>query len=334
MKGLRVKIISTLIAVLCIAPIIKAEDAVMAVYQSQGSELATHVRLSDKKWALLFDYADSLNYTFIRVQRVAPPPPDIAAYSSKVTLGKTTNGQETILESKIVDHQNKEFSLSLTVDSYKAVLRAGDGTKVNFNNLKPQLPATSKVAIRTDKPLGNTTVYCSIKQYAEPKFGRFTSLDDLDRYLSQSTDALEGKYTFFDNDIHDGNLVRIANSYILALVKADREDATAYDLLYLGVNADGYKDPTVRATYYQWQPLEVKATLKPTPFDNDFNLTWLDWNREPITDRASAHALFPDLKPGYHPVFMVITFPLLQATLRFVRLSETKPKRKLNLSDN
>ncbi len=125
---------------------------------------------------------------------------------------------------------------------------------------------------------------------------RFETVEDIDAYLSESSDAVERKWCYLDRDT-DQRVLNLGGDYKLATIK--RQDG-AYDLVYIeGARVNGVN----------WKPMMIKGRLKPTPFVNHFDLVWYDaYGREVDTD-TSADIIDTSI--------LKLNFPLQGGVVRF-----------------
>lgn len=124
----------------------------------------------------------------------------------------------------------------------------------------------------------------------------------LQSYLARSRDAREGIWRMFDRSF-DEDLLRMGGSYTLAMIGAG--DGT-YELIYL----DG-AIKNARA----WSPGMVKALMKPTGFNDIFDIVWYDSEGLPVSN---------EIKGQYADGTLSISFPYHNSELRLRRL-EGKP---------
>lgn len=121
--------------------------------------------------------------------------------------------------------------------------------------------------------------------------------DAIDKYLSTSTDSLEGYWIYRDRSL-DENLLRMGGDYTLALIKREN----GYNLIYIE-GATICKD--------KWATGMIKAILKPTKFDGSYHLIWYDAEMAPLHKDIVAH--FDSASE------MTISFPYQVSTIRLYR---------------
>ena len=124
------------------------------------------------------------------------------------------------------------------------------------------------------------------------------SRDDLDNYLEQSADPVEGYWSYLDRDMQD-EWLRLGGRYTLAVVRAD----DGYDLIYV----DGAQ---VKKSQWQWGML--KGHMAKTAFSGNYDLRWIDATMEPIDKDAYA-----TIENG---IIMTLYFPVFKSQVRFAKV--------------
>lgn len=132
---------------------------------------------------------------------------------------------------------------------------------------------------------------------------RFSSVEELIAYISNSKDSNERLWTYLDQD-SDPRHISKGGDYQLATISNSHG---SYDIVYLGgakTNAD------------YWHPLMIKGHLSKTIFVNHYDLTWIDAFGTEITDETNATITDGSI--------LQLTFPLHSATIRFRRFTFAK----------
>ena len=122
--------------------------------------------------------------------------------------------------------------------------------------------------------------------------------DELDAYLEQSADPVEGYWRYLDRDMQD-EWLRLGGRYTLALVRAD----DGYDLIYV----DGAQ---VKKSQWQWGML--KGHMTKTAFSGNYDLRWIDATMEPIDKDAYA-----TIENG---IILTLYFPVFKSQVRFAKV--------------
>lgn len=90
----------------------------------------------------------------------------------------------------------------------------------------------------------------------------YSDKEELRKYFELSSDEMEGEWGIFDRMLED-NYMRMGGEYRIALVESE----TGYDMIYL----DGaVKNPG------EWQSGMKKGRLVTSPFENVYNVEWID----------------------------------------------------------
>lgn len=134
----------------------------------------------------------------------------------------------------------------------------------------------------------------------EKQVGTSTTLwtrEDLDAYLEQSADPVEGYWQYLDRDMQD-EWLRLGGRYTLAIVRAD----DGYDLIYI----DGAQ---VKKSQWQWGML--KGHMTKTAFSGNYDLRWVDATMEPIERDAYA-----TIENG---IILTLHFPIFKSQVRFAK---------------
>ena len=122
--------------------------------------------------------------------------------------------------------------------------------------------------------------------------------DELDTYLEQSADPVEGYWKYLDRDMQD-EWLRLGGRYTLAVVRAD----DGYDLIYV----DGAQ---VKKSQWQWGML--KGHMTKTVFSGNYDLRWIDATMEPIENDAYA-----TIENG---IILTLNFPVFKSQVRFAKV--------------
>lgn len=127
--------------------------------------------------------------------------------------------------------------------------------------------------------------------------------DKLDKHFMQSTDPIEGYWTYLDRDLED-KWVRMGGTYTLALIANENQ---GYDIIYI----EGAKTNKT-----SWHPFMLKGTLSKTMFGGVYQATWIDSTFEPLTEDIQA-----TIENG---VILTIKYPVLKSQLRFSKMLDTR----------
>lgn len=204
-------------------------------------------------------------------------------------------------------------TLRLTVDRDSRELSVAGGGRsvaeiftVPFRTM--ELPVEMRVWSRGSLTLSSV----SIETVLSPQKTLATAWtpDSLTAYLKTSEDPLEGYWQYLDRE-NDPQYARPGGRYLLAVVRSDAgfdgsnelEEDTGYDIIYVS-GAETYRD--------RWLPMMLKGRLRPTIFQDHYDLHWIDSSFEPI--ERDIHANVTDAS------ILSLSFPLLKTTLRFSKM--------------
>ncbi len=136
-----------------------------------------------------------------------------------------------------------------------------------------------------------------IEELPEPEYAPFADIESLMEAVAASPSPVSGLWAYLDRD-NDRTLAVPGGFYTLAAV---RDADGSYMLVYL----DGARE---RAE--SWTPMRIKGRLRPTRFENHFDLDWFD-----ADGRHASNENFADIDAVAG--IMTLHFPLLRTTLRF-----------------
>lgn len=275
-------------------------DSVLCTIHQDVAEAQVHVRTEGKQWSLLWDYIDGNNYRMATIKQLSSGNEDIYKYSSLVTISHISDGKCIGSTASEIAHASRTASLKLCITDNTVLLLAGDGTRciADKSLLHFDGKTGSRIIFRRDKPIKHTSVHTAMQYRKDKEYTSFYSLDQLDEYLSASTDSIEGYWTYLDRDIDAPNTI-LGGYYTLATVR----NGDSYDIIYVS-GADKYS--------YLWEPLQVKGHLYRTIFTDNFDLVWTNSQRTQTLDR-DVYVTFEQ------NALMTAHFPLYKSEVRFSR---------------
>ena len=124
------------------------------------------------------------------------------------------------------------------------------------------------------------------------------TLEELDRYLENSSDPVEGYWKYLDRDMED-KWLRLGGRYTLAVVQA----GDGYDLIYVS---------GAQVMKQQWQPGMAKGHISKTAFTGNYDLVWTDATMEALGEDAYA-----TVENG---VILTLNFPVYKSQVRFAKV--------------
>ena len=125
-------------------------------------------------------------------------------------------------------------------------------------------------------------------------------MESLRNRFRDTRDPIEGFWSYFDRT-NNPSYARLGGRYTLALVR--RDDGT-YDIIYVS---------GAQTLASSWKPMMLKGSLRPTIFENHYDLTWIDATLERLTE--DIHATIES-----NNSLLTLSFPLLKTTIRFSKV--------------
>ncbi len=255
---------------------------------------------SKTSWALVWGYFSPENHHYAKVQCGNTDFGDFADKRfAEVTVGRMINGTDSVIERKRmykgVDTGRGYNSLLVECNRNRTRVFIGNGELVNVASLSGQNSIGHYCGvISKDSLVVSSAVVETVPDRMLPIKTSWEK-DSLDRYLSRTTDRLEGYWSYLDRD-NDEKRARLGGRYSLALVK----DGDGYVILYVsGAEVNRSK----------WRECMVKGRLKPTIFEDHYDLVWYDSKMLPIETDAYADII--------NSVILSLDFPLYHTKIRF-----------------
>ncbi len=276
-------------------------DSVLCTIEHEVAEAQVHIRANGKQWSLLWDYIDENNYRMATIKLLSASGGDnIYDYVSSVTISRVANGETSSDAPTQVTHSTLQSSIKLSVDGNSVRIYGGDSTRCLADNQLMCFNGTagSSIIFRQDKPVKQVQVTKALKYRIDVDNAQFSNREELDKYLRESTDSIEGYWQYLDRDI-DAPTTILGGYYELATVR----NGDVYDIIYLR-GADKYRN--------LWQEMSVKGHLKSTIFRDNFDMEWIDGSRTQKFDR-DVYATFEQNS------IMTLHFPLQKSEVRFSR---------------
>lgn len=264
------------------------------------------ISITSPEWGMVFNLDNDGNYcaVILRCENSARFDDIIDNRSMLVTLVQYSDGSFTPLASAsltrgvsleddlntlCVDVDQQRVRVSIGRDELQQVLEApvarpagavqagylvGPGSRVSIER--------AVLTINNDNQVNTAT--------------RWT-LDELEQYLDNSTDPIEGYWHYLDRDMEE-KWLRLGGRYTVAVVRA----GNGYDLLYI---SGAQVNPS------QWHPCMLKGHIAKTAFDGNYDLTWIDAMMEPIDEDTHA-----TVENG---VILTLNFPIYRSQVRLAR---------------
>lgn len=281
---------------LCLAFTLTAKsapsDTIIASVPPLCSDLRVTARVSASDWTLIWDYVDSANFMAATFS-MPDPRYSHATYSPAyhVTISRTAQGATQQLGSKEVEAASPSVSVKLVADQYSARLYAGDE---RFSRVADGLPhsITEGGQVRIASP-GKATVTCCQVQHSAPLNPPLCTCD-IDSAIASSTSPWVGRWQYLDRDISQEH-ASYSGIREAAVIPAP---GGSLWLIYLG------------GTTPHWQPMQIKATLTPTIFANNCDLTWTAADGYTLNDDNWAEL-------SVEGTVLTIHFPIYKSQIRF-----------------
>lgn len=243
------------------------------------------VVLSCDNSALYDDISDQRTMQVTLIQRADGQVSELA--STTLTRGVSLEDE---LNTLCVDVDERSVKVSIGKDDLQQVLEASINRPAGAVRVGYLVGPGSRVAIER--------AVLTIENDNQVAATSLWTLDELDEYLANSSDPLEGYWKYLDRDMEE-KWLRLGGRYTLAVVRAD----DGYDLIYI----DG-----AQVKKSQWQPCMKKGHLTKTIFSGNYDLTWIDATMEPISEDA-----FATLENG---VILTLNFPIFKSQVRFAKV--------------
>lgn len=269
-------------------------------------------RTSSSGYGIAWGRGDSLYYT-ATVTAVADD-----GYESSIEpgylmfhLARHDGGSEEIIETRKLtggfDIYRAENSLALELDCNTGIAEIyGGGSlleKITEIESPRECAQGSMGIVALGKPEIELVVSEAYTRAAGAEVLPVTADEIMERSRRQDAAKVEGVWEYLDRD-NDSSLCRLGGNYRLGVTT---DAGGALVIVYL----EGAK---VNAS--DWKPGMIKGRLVPTPFQNHYDLLWIDATMQPINEECSA-----TLEPAGT---LRLDFPLLKTTFRLSRFFEAK----------
>lgn len=263
-------------------------------------------KVVNQQWGVVWNYVDSLNYYTLLLSCDNSVQHDILdrrSVSAKVV--EVNDGLMTTIDEVSLD---KDVNLSTGLNLVK-ISCYGSTTTVAIGEQHPK-PYFKFEGIDYTRPWQYGYLVgcgaCVDVERIVARVNHVTTHDlatawtgsSIEEYLQTSSDPLEGYWIYLDRNLDDSR-ARLGGRYTLALVR----NGAGYDILYI----DGAK-----VSGDQWQPGMLKGQLQPTPFVGNYNLTWYDALKAPMSEDDYATFDAPS-------AILTLHFPIQKSQLRLYK---------------
>lgn len=286
-----------IIAYLLLAGVTLAGEREVATLSGEVEEMRLHVRSSCPHFWVCFEN-DSLNSVSIVVNNLDK---SAGAYDYLSAVNVSDNSVDkngvpvTNLLCAKVNHKSDEFSVCVEVDDAGTCLLTGDGTRILDGDVCLHLNKGTKIIV---SPELKSTDYVQFDVRYKPGRQRaaFDDMRALHDHLSTSADSLECLWQWVDCET-EAPAVTAGGRYTLATVT---NNSDGYDIVYINGAQIG-----------EWQPLDIKGHLAPSPFEGQFDVTWYD-----SAGHDTGEGVYATITPDG---LMTLTFTPLHSRLRLIK---------------
>lgn len=264
-------------------------------------------KISNPQWGLVFNFTDSLNYHALLLQcHNIDPANDIAdRRSMTITLHKVTNGTDSIIgtftPTSDIDLYDRLNAIGIETTLTHTIILAGQKRLHEIARLTLPAPSSPTHVGYILGPGAKTELERTVLTIPENNATitpTHWTIPDLNRHFSQSTDPVEGYYSYLDRDTED-KWLRLGGRYTIAIVRTPTQ---SYDIIYIS-GAQVRKDI--------WRTGYLKGTLTPTQFTDNYTATWLDATFRPFNLDVQAKIEAASI--------LTIRFPVYSSQIRFYR---------------
>jgi hypothetical protein len=264
-------------------------------------------RVTNTQWGLVFNLDEDYNYcaVVLSCDNSAPFDDITDRRSMQVSIVQNINGTVTQLaqtnltagvsleddmNTLAVDVDERGVTVSIGKNELEQVLEANIARPTGMVQVGYLVGPGARVAIeRAVLTIGN-------EKQAEAT--ATWTLEELDRYLENSSDSIEGYWKYLDRDMED-KWLRLGGRYTLAVVQA----GDGYDLIYVS---------GAQVMKQQWQPGMAKGHISKTAFTGNYDLVWTDATMEALGEDAYA-----TVENG---VILTLNFPVYKSQVRFAKV--------------
>ncbi len=264
-------------------------------------------QITSPQWGLIFNRDEDGNYNAVVLSCDNRSPYDDITdqRSMQVSLIQRMNGETSILAvadiKKGVSLEDEMNTVCVDVDDHGVTIMVGkDELKqvLEADVKRPMGPVQVGYLVGAGARVALERAVLTIDNGKQVAATTLWSLDDLNQYLSASSDPVEGYWKYLDRDMED-KWLRLGGRYTIAIVRAD----DGYDLIYI----DG-----AQVKKSLWQPGMKKGHMTKTIFSGNYDASWIDATMEPIDKDVQA-----TIENG---VILTLNFPVYKSQVRFAKV--------------
>lgn len=259
---------------------------------------------SKQEWGIVWNYKTSNDFYYVKILCGNSNFGDFLDQRyADIIIGRKQNGVDSIFE---VRRFNKGVD---TAVGYNTLLLEWNNSTAKFFVGANRLNFVSKInidlsdgicGVYANEQLHIMSLTIDSKQNIAKKVSTDWSKEKIDKHISVSADKIEGYWEYLDRDNNDKK-AKIGGRYKFALIRDGKE----YIILYLSgavTNASS------------WKLGMIKGRLKPTIFEDHYDLVWYDSMFEPIENDAYA-----DITDD---VILKFQFPIYESSFRIYKMRE------------
>lgn len=262
--------------------------------------------MQQHSYGIIWNYKDNENYEGIEIT------PTNSSYYDDIT-----NQQSLKIEIFSMHNGDKETVRTFDIDQ-------NDGDEESYNTFKLLFDGKTmtieaghrrlqKIVEIPNATFGDSTdigyfagkgskltikrIQFSSKPVKESLYSTNYTKTELDSIFHKSNDLIEGYWKYLDRKM-DENKMRLGGKYTIAIVK----EKSRYRILYI---SGAITMPDL------WKPYMTKGVLESTPFIDNYNLRWIDSQKEIIEDEGYA---------TFSESILSINLPINGTTVRFYKL--------------
>ncbi len=246
-------------------------------------------------WQLHWNCKDEKNYAYAQVSL-----PDVRGYDNLYTPEATVDvievrdGMQTPVISDNIPLSGEALSLKIVYDGFSARLYAGVREKSLVGVVPFDAREGGEVMLRTQDPLLVERITAECFVLPEPKYG-----SEVHSAAVKNAGPILGQWQYLDREI-DANQAMLGGKYRIAIAPGS---GGSYEIIYLG-------GATVNAE--DWNAPRLKGILRPSGFQNNYDLEWYDAAGRLLDDDNNAQ-LSDD------GAILTLRFPVYKSQLRFRR---------------
>ncbi len=257
---------------------------------------------SSQEWGIVWNYKTAKDYYYAKILCGNSCYGDFLDQRyADVIIGKKQNGTDSIIENrrflKGLDVATGYNTILLECNKESAKIFTGKN-ELNFVSKFNHNLNNGKCGIYTNDMLHVMSLAVETKRNIEKEVETDWSIEKINNYLKFSDDKIEGFWEYLDRN-NDDKKAKIGGRYKFAIVKDNEE----YLILYIS---------GAITNKLSWNIGMLKGKLKPTIFENHYDLVWYDSMLYQI--ETDAHADITD------DVILNLQFPIYESSFRLYKI--------------